>query len=165
MKKGEKIPLSFSKNKCIMKKNIKTLFILSFTVVLFSLKANGQQVNSDTYTINQYFKSSNEAALLLKNGINPSIIQSQNSGFSLNQIGYGNQIDVKSNVNNNQTVTQLGNDNEYQFLTYYSNDVSNFNIIQQGNSNTLHIYGENSLVKNLSIVQKANSKAVIVKNY
>lgn len=147
-----------------MKNYISTLFILLFVVHLFSLKANAQQVNADTYAIKQYFKSSKEANLLLKKVIDPLVVQSQNSMLLLNQVGYNNQINISSNVKNSHTVTQIGNNNEYQFISYYNSSVSNLNIIQQGNSNSLQIYGDNSLIKNLSIIQKTNYKTLVIKN-
>lgn len=163
MKRGGSSPF-FLKLSRIMKKYINTLFILSFVISLFSLKVSGQQVNEDTHIINQYFQSNKEAALLLQKAVDPSVFQSQNNGFSLNQVGYNNQINIRSGINNTQMVGQIGNYNNYQFIAYYNKNVSNFNIIQQGNSNSLQIYGENSLVKELSIVQKASFKTLIITN-
>lgn len=147
-----------------MKKYDYTLFVLLVFISVFSVKTNAQQVNKDTFAINKYFQSNKEAAILLEKGVDLSITQTQNSKFFLNQVGYNNQINIISNAGNNQTVIQLGNNNEYKFVTYYNDAVSNLNIIQQGNSNSLQVYGENSLIKNLSIVQKTNFKTVIIRN-
>lgn len=147
-----------------MKKYDYTLFVLLVFISVFSVKTNAQQVNKDTFAINKYFQSNKEAAILLEKGVDLSITQTHNSKFSLNQVGYNNQINIISNAGNNQTVIQLGNNNEYKFVTYYNDAVSNLNIIQQGNSNSLQVYGENSLIKNLSIVQKTNFKTVIIRN-
>ncbi len=147
-----------------MKKYDNTLFVLLVFISVFSVKTNAQQVNKDTFAINKYFQSNKEAAILLEKGVDLSITQTQNSKFFLNQVGYNNQINIISNAGNNQTVIQLGNNNEYKFVTYYNDAVSNLNIIQQGNSNSLQVYGENSLIKNLSIVQKTNFKTVIIRN-
>lgn len=149
-----------------MKNYTSTLLILLFVIGLFTMKANAQQTNEDTYIINQYFQSNKEASLVLgSKGLDPAILQSQNSVILLNQVGNSNQIDVRGNSNDAQTVGQFGNNNDYQFINYYNNEVSNFNILQQGNSNSVQIYGENSIVKNLGIVQNANFKTLIIKNY
>ncbi|MFA5297792.1 MAG: hypothetical protein WC389_06235 [Lutibacter sp.] len=148
-----------------MKNYISTTLILLFVIGLFTIKAHAQQTNEDTYIINQYFQTNKEASLILENrGLNPAI-QSQNNAILLNQVGNSNQIDIKSGINNVQTVNQIGNNNEYQFINYYNSSPSNLNIIQQGNSNSLLIYGENSIIKNIGIVQKANFETLIIKNY
>jgi len=127
---------------------------------------NAQQTDETTYIINEYFQLNKEASLLLENKVPiTSANQYQYSSVKLNQIGNNNQIDIKSSINDSQTVSQFGNNNDYQFINYYNSAVSNFNIVQQGNSNSLQIYGENSLIKNMSIVQKANFETLVIKNY
>ena len=106
-----------------MKKYDNTLFVLLVFISVFSVKTNAQQVNKDTFAINKYFQSNKEAAILLEKGVDLSITQTQNSKFSLNQVGYNNQINIISNAGNNQTVIQLGNNNEYKFVTYYNDAV------------------------------------------
>lgn len=143
--------------------------LLPIFLVLANLNffiGNAQQTDETTYIIKQYFQLNNEASLLLENKT-PIISanQFQYNSVKLNQIGNNNQIDIKSNINDFQTVSQFGNNNDYQFINYYNSAVSNFNILQQGNSNSLQIYGENSLIKNISIVQKANFETLIIKNY
>jgi len=129
------------------------------------MKANAQQANDDTYIINQYFQSNKEASLLENKLPSATNIQSQDNITLLNQAGNNNIIDIKSNVNDAHTVTQLGDNNYYNSIKYYNNSSSNFNILQKGESNSLQIYGENSIIKNLGIVQKANFKTLIIKNY
>ena len=144
--------------------NIVFAFVMLFGVLFSNIIA--QTADENTYIINQYFQSNKEASLVLgSKGLDPSILQSKNNSLLLNQVGNNNQIDIRSSVNDTQTVGQIGNKNDYQFINYYNNDVSNFNILQQGNSNSVQIYGENSIVKNLGIVQKTNFKTVIIKNY
>lgn len=143
--------------------------ILSVFLVLFNLsfdKGNAQQTDETTNIINEYFQLNKEASLLLENKVpTNSITQSQDNFVKLNQIGDNNLIDIKGSINNSQTVSQFGNNNDYLFINYYNSSPSNFNILQQGNSNSLQIYGENSLIKNISIVQKANFGTLIIKNY
>ena len=93
------------------------------------------------------------------------LVQEGENRIILNQKGSNNLINISESYNDSQTVDQSGNNNEYQFINYYSNLPSNFNIVQQGNSNSLQIYGENSLIKNISIVQNSNFKTLIITNY
>lgn len=137
--------------------------VLSFS----SLSAQHQNSNEDTYIINQYFQLNKDASIVLNNTtLNSSnTIQSQSSSVNLNQIGNYNDIDIKQKGENSQAVNQVGNNNHYQFINYYNSTPSNFNILQQGNSNSLQIYGENSIINNISIIQKSSFKTLIIKNY
>jgi hypothetical protein len=142
------------------------MFIFLFLLNLISFNGNAQQTDETTYIINKYFQLNKEASLLLENKVPITFAnQYQYSSVKLNQVGNNNQIDIKSSINDSQTVSQFGNNNDYQFINYYNNSPSNFNILQQGNSNSLQIYGENSLIKNMSIVQKANFETLVIKNY
>ena len=148
-------------------KNFNRLLPIFLVLATFNLFiGNAQQSDETTYIINEYFQLNKEASLLPENTTPiTSANQHQYSSIKLNQIGNNNQIDIKSNINDSQNVRQFGNSNNYQFINYYNNAVSNFNILQQGNSNSLQIYGENSLIKNMSIVQKANFETLVIKNY
>lgn len=144
-------------------KTILFLFILSFTF----FNGNAQELTDEnTYIINQYFQLNKESSLFENNAKTTSNrLQSQNNFVSLNQVGNNNQIDIKQKGGDSQTVNQLGNNNYYNFINYYNNTPSNFNIVQQGNANNLQIYGENSIINNISIFQKSNFKTLIIKNY
>lgn len=135
------------------------------TLFFNALSVRSQQVDENTRVINQYFQLSKQSASA--NTADSSIrdVQSQINVVTLNQVGSNNQVNVKSNLNDSQEVSQVGNNNHYEFINYYNNSPSNFNILQQGNSNSLQIHGENSIIKNISIVQKANFKTLIIKNY
>lgn len=139
------------------------VFLVLATFTFFI--GNAQQSDETMYIINQYFQLNKEASLLENKVPITSANQYQYSSVKLNQIGNNNQIDIKSRINDSQTVSQFGNNNDYQFINYYNSAVSNFNILQQGNSNSLQIYGENSLIKNMGIVQKANFETLVIKNY
>lgn len=146
----------------------KSNFKFSVFLVLFTLMflcANAQNTNEDTYIINQYFQLNKEASLLENKIPLSSHIQSFDNIVLLNQTGNNNQILVKSNPNNSQAISQKGNDNYYNFINYYNSTSSNFKILQKGNSNSLQIYGSNSIVKNLKVSQNGGFKAVIIKNY
>lgn len=124
-----------------------------------------QQVDENTHIINQYFQLSKQSVSVNTADTSIRDVQSQMNVVTLNQVGNNNQIDVKSNLNDSQEVNQVGNNNHYEFINYYNNSPSNFNILQQGNSNSLQIYGENSIINNISIVQKSNFKTLTIKNY
>lgn len=142
----------------------RSVLIVLFLFAFITIEAQ-QIANENTYLINQYFQLNNDA-LLLENRVSSNYnMQTQDNFTILSQIGNSNQIDIKSNQNDAQAVSQFGNNNDYQFINYYNNSVSNFNIVQQGDSNSLQIYGENSLIKNMSIVQNANFETLIIKNY
>lgn len=142
----------------------RSVLIILFLFAFITIEAQ-QIANENTYLINQYFQLNNDA-LLLENRVSSNYnIQTQDNFTILSQIGNSNQIDIKSNQNDAQAVSQFGNNNDYQFINYYNNSVSNFNIVQQGDSNSLQIYGENSLIKNMSIVQNGNFETLIIKNY
>jgi len=150
-----------------MKNAHKILFIL---LVLFNLTFfNGYaQQNSDenTYIINQYFQLNKETSLFGNiNTTTTNNILAESNLLVFNQIGNNNEIDIKQQGSDLQRVNQLGNNNYYNFISYYNNLPSSFNIIQQGNTNNLQIYGENSIIKNMSILQKTDFKTLIIKNY
>ncbi len=137
-------------------------------VSLISYKGVAQQNEDDTtYIINQYFQLNKEASLKLENKLPTTTNRaiSPNNFVNLQQVGNSNVIDIKQNGNNTEVVNQLGNKNYYSFINYYNNSPLNLNILQKGNSNNLQIYGQNSLIENMSIVQKSNSKTIIIKNY
>ena len=142
------------------------VFLLFFNITFFNCNAQ-QFTDKNTYIINQYFQSinTNENSHLENNQQDNSSNFSQVDYVNLNQVGNNNQINIRSTDGDSQTVSQLGNGNNYEFINYYNSNISNFNIIQQGNSNSLEIYGENSLIKNISIVQKADFGTLIIKNY
>ncbi|WP_372792483.1 hypothetical protein [Lutibacter sp.] len=143
------------------------LVILSILFNLTFFTGNAQEITDEnTHIINQYFQLNKESSWLESNVALPiNNKQAQSNSVTLNQIGNNNQIDIKQNVADSQTVNQLGNSNYYNFINYYNNTSSNFNIVQQGNSNNLLIYGENSIINNISIVQKSDFKTLIIKNY
>ncbi len=141
------------------------IFSILFNLALFS--GNAQVITDEnTYLINQYFQLNKESSLLENNVASPTNNkQAQSNSVTLNQIGNNNQIDIKQNGSDSQTVNQLGDNNYYNFINYYNNTPFNFNIHQQGNANNLQIYGENSIINNISIVQKSDFKTLIIKNY
>ncbi len=94
-------------------------------------------------------------------------IQTTNSVNSvvLNQKGLYNVADISQSNLTSQAVTQLGNKNYYSFNNYNNTSPVNLSILQQGNANSLQIYGTNSFMDGLKIVQKSNFKNIVIKNY
>ncbi|PHS34722.1 MAG: hypothetical protein COA92_02235 [Sulfurovum sp.] len=130
-----------------------------------------QSTNETNFVLSQNnFQLTKNSSNLLQKNLNSfaSKIQqgNENYGLNFNQIGNSNSIELlDKNINDTQIVNQIGYNNNYQFINYYNNSVSNFKINQLGTSNDLQIYGENSIIKNLSIIQKTNYKTLIIKNY
>ena len=150
-----------------MKNSHLLLVILSVLFNLTFFVGNAQEnTDENTYIINQYFQLNNQSSLFEnKVASATNTRQAQSNSVTLNQLGNNNQIDIKQKGGDSQTINQLGNKNYYNFINYYNNTPSNFNITQQGNSNNLQIYGENSIINNISISQKSNFKTLIIKNY
>lgn len=146
-------------------KNCKIISIFFVCALFFSTLSVLGQVDENTHLINQYFQLNKEATSVVATKAANATFQSKINEVNLNQIGGENQIEIKSSNSNSQVVNQKGQDNYYQFINYYNNSPSNFNILQQGNSNSLQIYGQNSIIEKLSIVQKTNAKSIIIKNY
>lgn len=142
-----------------------SLFFLLFN--LFFVNAFSQGLTDEnTALINQYFQSNKDATLVVpKTNTFTNENQSQINLVEVNQVGNENQVDIKSNANNSQVVIQKGDQNYYNFINYYNNNPSNFNILQQGESNSLQIYGQNSIIENISIIQNSSFKTLIIKNY
>jgi len=143
------------------------IFSIIVAIACFNLTSIFSQeiTNKNDFIINKYFQLNNNPSLVLENDAT-SINQSLKSSYIiLNQTGNFNQVDLKTNLNDSQTVNQFGNKNNYTFINYYNNNPSNFNILQQGTSNFLQIYGQNSIINNISIIQKSNFKTIQIINY
>jgi len=87
-----------------------------------------------------------------------------NAELNILQSGNYNLINVKTN-SNNQNVGQVGNYNSYEFISYYGRDDLNFEVQQIGSGNFIQVLGENSLINNMKIIQKSNSKTITITNY
>ncbi|WP_111706732.1 hypothetical protein [Lutibacter citreus] len=148
-----------------MKNKRYILLILIIFISVFVQNSYAQINTEDTYLTSQYFQLNKNPNFLLQNQKSAKDIQSSDNFINLNQIGNYNEIDIKQKGKDSQSVNQLGNKNYYSFINYYNNSPLNLNILQKGNSNNLQIYGQNSLIKNMSVIQKSNFKTLIIKNY
>lgn len=133
------------------------------------------QQNTSTYFVNVPQIGSDASLLVLENNINLSssdLISFRNSSInnnlnllSINQVGASNVVDIKKGARDSQQVNQYGKDNYYSFMDYYNTAPTNMSVLQQGNANSLQIYGTNSFMKNIKITQKSNYKTIIVRNF
>jgi hypothetical protein len=142
------------------------LFIVVF--LFFSLAIYSQEIsNTNAFVITQLAQLNTNPNYVIDNTTTtPSNNNlNVNSVVELNQLGNFNAIDLKTNLNDSQTVNQIGNKNNYVFINYFNSNPSNMNIVQQGNDNFLQVYGQNSIMSKISIIQKTNAKTLIIKNY
>ena len=143
---------------------IKNVFVL--ILGLFFLESFSQQNDINSQQIEYYFQLNNESSILDEyKALNDLNSQSKNSYYLLNQIGNSNQAYLSSDGNNVHKIMQIGNKNIYQFISFYNNTPSLLNALQEGNSNSLLIYGKNSIIEKINIVQKTNFKTIVIKNY
>ncbi len=145
--------------------------IMCLAIVLTSFCVVSQQ-NMSTYFVNVPQIGSDASFLVLEHNINSSFnTKNVNNSkvsqkfLSISQIGSNNSIGVKKGANDIQLIRQNGKDNYYSFIDYYNTAPTNMNILQQGNANSLQIYGTNSLMEQLKITQRSSYKTIIIKNY
>jgi len=121
-----------------------------------------QETDENTFIINQYFQTNQSNYSL----INQSVVSSNTETYvNLVQSGYQNNIYLNSLNKDVQTVNQTGNKNNYENYVNFNIEKTNKIINQEGNLNSLLIFGENSLMKNLIINQKADFQSIVIKNY
>ena len=143
---------------------MKKKFVLTISILIFGINFLFSQEEKDLYKHlyeNNFFIPENNHLQNISNNFS----NGTGNFVSLDQIGNYNNIDIVKKFNASQKIAQIGDRNSYNFISFYSREALNLNVLQQGNSNALHIYGENSIIKNLSIVQKSNFKTIIIKNY
>lgn len=165
-KRKEFIP-SFFENLKAMEYFKFIFFLIIGYLWMFSNNGNAQEIDIKKSITEQFIQlNQNSSSLLLENNDKiKDYTQSQDSFVLLNQTGNSNQVLIKTGHEDSQTVNQYGKNNSYNFINYYNSTSSNFNILQKGNSNSLHIYGENSLINNMSIIQKSNNKTITITNF
>ncbi len=140
--------------------NLKYLtFLICLIVISYSNAQQLQDDNSDL--INAYFNQNQNTNQNQKVAQRSSLF----SKTTLFQIGDYNHININSSVKDNLEVTQKGNENFYEFISYYGAKDSNMQVFQTGNNNGIYIYGENNLTKNLIINQKTDNQHIYITNY
>lgn len=146
--------------------------ILSTILLFVSLIIVAQQKVS-TYFVSVPQIGSDVSFLVLEKNINQlnnlqdfSKLTSNNQSYlSISQLGVNNVAEVKNGARDIQLIEQKGKNNYYSFIDYYNNSPTKMSVLQQGNANSLQVYGTNSLMDNMKIVQKSSYKTIIVKNY
>jgi hypothetical protein len=150
-----------------MKKTVYILILIVSLINISSFKLNAQETDFNTIIINKYFqmssqeKSDNENVELFNNNL---ISFSDSRGVSVLQLGNYNFATFKANSNNLQ-LEQIGNNNNYEFISFYGRDNLTFKAQQIGSNNYIQVLGENSIINNLSIIQKSDFKTITIVNY
>ena len=151
-----------------MKKNKNIwCFLLFLLCSLYVTEVSAQQEKLPTYFSNNFSQLSSFNTSFLRDNDN-TLFQQQSRNINsvvLNQVGFDNTADIKSSNQTSQNVNQIGNENYYSFINYYNSSPINFGVHQQGNSNSLQIYGTNSMINGAAIIQNSNNQALIIKNY
>jgi len=142
---------------------MKTVISLFMMLIAFQTAITAQQTDVNTLAINNYFQIVNDKPIT-KTTPKPNV----NVQSYVNVVQTGNENNTYINslqTGDEQIISQKGNQNNYEYYNYYSQENSNLIINQEGNQNSLQIFGENSLMKNAIINQKSSFKSVVIKNY
>ncbi|MDV7187608.1 hypothetical protein R3X25_09975 [Lutibacter sp. TH_r2] len=153
----------------MMKKKKDTVLSICFIVFSFiSIQLFAQVSDENTLAISNYFQSVNTIATEINiqkiDNSNIQLTPSAKTELNILQVGNSNLIHINSSENN-INATQIGDKNSYEFLTYYGRDDLNMDVQQIGEGNAVQIFGENSLMNNIKIVQKSNNKTITINNY
>ena len=157
-----------------MKKHVSILVFLAIQII--GIEVFSQEGISPYFSNSEALKTSYNSGVLKSLNSSPitnsstTIRQLQTSGNSLNvvvlnQVGLYNVADISQSKLTQQKVNQLGNENYYSFIDFYNSTPVNFSVLQQGNANSLQIYGSNSFMNGMKISQKSNFKNIVIKNY
>ena len=136
--------------------------IAAFLFVFAFMTAVAQETDENTYIINQYFQNNQNNYSLMNR---TAVSNNAETYVNLIQTGYNNNIRLNSLNEDTQTVHQVGNKNDYENFVYFNKEKTNKTINQEGNMNSLLIFGENSMMKNLIINQKADFQSIVIKNF
>ena len=146
-----------------MKRLIILLIVLLGSVTL----VNGQQNKGYAVTLPQINEEEvmtvlSEDLSLVNTTLNE--VNKVVSDFVIQQVGYGNIAEMKKGVSDVQEIYQEGGRNFYSFIDYYNANPTNFEVLQHGNNNMLQVFGTNSLMNGIKIIQKGNYRSLIIKN-
>lgn len=136
--------------------------IAAFLFVFAFQTAVAQETDENTFIINQYFQNNQNNYSLMNR---TAVSNNAETYVNLIQTGYNNNIRLNSLNEDTQTVHQVGNKNDYENFVYFNKEKTNKTINQEGNMNSLLIFGENSMMKNLIINQKADFQSIVIKNF
>lgn len=144
---------------------MRTSFLTIILAIMIYPVVIAQISDGNTEVINQYFQV-NLNETIETNSKKPNSNLNMTSYANIVQIGSENNIEINSlQTGDEQVVNQTGNNNNYEYYNYYSKENSSMQVNQEGNLNSIQIFGENSLMKNAKINQKSDFKEIVVKNY
>jgi len=130
--------------------------ILSTVLALLgTLAANAQQAGN-SYLVNSKESPKVHPETLMLNTLNIT------QGTYIVQTGNYNQVAIESQQ---MQVNQAG---DYQHLYYTETsklESSNMNVNMEGANNYIEVYGNNSIMENMSINVQGNDRSVIIRNY
>lgn len=130
--------------------------ILSTVLALLgTLAANAQQAGN-SYLVNSKESPKVHPETLMLNTLNNT------QGTYIVQTGNYNQVAIESQQ---MQVNQAG---DYQHLYYTETsklESSNMNVNMEGANNYIEVYGNNSIMENMSINVQGNDRSVIIRNY
>lgn len=142
--------------------------LLILTVMSLSFSFGIAQINDEnTIIINSYFDNLNQE---IKDNVDVNSIEfneittDKGALLSLYQIGVNNNVNINSDLNQ-QKVTQIGRNNNYEFIGFYGVNTLNLSVLQYGHGNSIEILGENSIMNNLKIIQNSNYSTIRINNF
>jgi hypothetical protein len=139
--------------------------IFSVIFIISQISVYGQFADESTIAIQQYFNGeyspvSNEIATGLQG------TEGFSSSVTVVQSGNENNVYVRSlQSGDEQLVLQNGDNNNYEYYNYYSQENSSMQINQDGTLNSVQVFGENSLMKDAVINQKSDFNTIVIRNY
>jgi hypothetical protein len=140
-------------------------FIFSVFFVIVPISIYGQFSDESTIAIQQYFNGEYNpvSAELVTVSRNSNGLSSE---VTVIQSGNENNVYIRSlQTGDQQEVLQNGENNNFEFYNYYSQENSSMQVNQNGTSNSLQVFGENSLMKDAVINQKSDFNTIVVRNY
>jgi hypothetical protein len=140
-------------------------FIFSVFFVIVPISIYGQFSDESTIAIQQYFNGEYNpvSAELVTVSRNSNGLSSE---VTVIQSGNENNVYIRSlQTGDQQEVLQNGENNNFEFYNYYSQENSSMQVNQNGTSNSLQVFGENSLMKDAVIHQKSDFNTIVVRNY
>ena len=140
--------------------------IVGVVLILFSINVIGQNLTDNNSTlIENYFNNSSQQVVPLNPKGKGIANYKINTDITITQKGNYNRSSILSHSKNKQTLSQIGDRNNYEYFSYYNSNPSTVNTLQQGDNNSVQMFGQNELAKNISIIQNTDNKTLIIKNY
>jgi hypothetical protein len=144
---------------------MKTRFIIFLSFGFISISTFGQFSDDSTIAIEQYFNGEYKPA-----EIESRLVSGESDRFlsevTVIQSGQENNVYIRSlQAGDEQQIFQNGQKNNYEYYNYYSQENSSLQLNQEGNANSVQVFGENSLMKDAVINQKSDFNSIVIRNY